>query len=297
MTAHDTVASLRRRTLLAGGAMALLLGVAPTSALAQDVSGELVILQWQGGTDAEMWKEIEAAFVAKNPGVTIRELVVTGQGECAARCAPRCWAAKSSTSSSTPGRPSAPSSSMPASCARSTSSGSSSAGSTSSSQSWKDLGSIDGATYGVTYTYGDRSGDLVQARPHLEKAGIEPPKTWDEFLASFDKLKAAGYATPVAIGAKYWAHAEWFETLLLRTAGVETAAKLAAHEIPWTDPTRQDGAQEVCRDAQGRLLRHARGDARQRLGRTPPTRSSRPTSRTTCSSACGSTPAPRTTTA
>ena len=26
------------------------------------------------------------------------------------------------------------------------------------------------------------------------------------------------------------------KSLLLRTAGVETAAKLAAHEIPWTDP-------------------------------------------------------------
>ena len=87
----------------------------------------------------------------------------------------------------------------------------------------------------MTYTYGDRSG--IWYKPgHFEKAGIEPPKTWDEFLASFDKLKAAGYATPVAIGAKYWSHTEWFESLLLRTAGVETAAKLAAHEIPWTDP-------------------------------------------------------------
>ena len=31
-------------------------------------------------------------------------------------------------------------------------------------------------------------------------------------------------------------HGEMFETLLLRTAGVETASALAAHEIPWTDP-------------------------------------------------------------
>jgi ABC-type glycerol-3-phosphate transport system substrate-binding protein len=101
--------------------------------------------------------------------------------------------------------------------------------------SWKSLGSVDGSVYGVTYTYGDRSG--IWYKPaHFEKAGIEPPKTWDEFIASFDKLKAAGYATPVAIGAKYWSHTEWFESLLLRTAGVETAAKLAAHEIPWTDP-------------------------------------------------------------
>ena len=70
----------------------------------------------------------------------------------------------------------------------------------------------------------------------MEKAGIEAPATWEDFIASFDKLKAAGYPVPVAIGAKYWSHTEWFESLLLRTAGVETASKLAAHEIPWTDP-------------------------------------------------------------
>ena len=81
MTAHTSAATVRRRTLLAGAAMALLLGIAPSSALAQDVSGELVILQWQGGTEAEMWKKVEEAFMAKHPGVTVRELVVTGQGD------------------------------------------------------------------------------------------------------------------------------------------------------------------------------------------------------------------------
>jgi multiple sugar transport system substrate-binding protein len=102
-------------------------------------------------------------------------------------------------------------------------------------ESWKNLGAIDGSAYGVTYTYGDRSG--IWYKPsHMEKAGIEPPQTWEEFIASFDALKAAGYVTPVAIGAKYWSQTEWFESLLLRTAGVETASKLAAHEIPWTDP-------------------------------------------------------------
>ena len=81
MTAQTSAATVRRRTLLAGAAMALLLGIAPSSAFAQDISGELVILQWQGGTEAEMWKKLEEAFVAKHPGVTVRELVVTGQGD------------------------------------------------------------------------------------------------------------------------------------------------------------------------------------------------------------------------
>ena len=69
----------RRRAILAGVGFAALIAAVP--AFAQDLSGELVILQWQGGTDAEMWQKLEEDFVAKNPGVTIRELVVTGQGD------------------------------------------------------------------------------------------------------------------------------------------------------------------------------------------------------------------------
>ncbi len=70
---------IRRRSVLAGVAMATLLVAAP--ALAQDLSGELVVLQWQGGTDGEMWQKLEADFAAKHPGVSVRELVVTGQGD------------------------------------------------------------------------------------------------------------------------------------------------------------------------------------------------------------------------
>lgn len=103
-------------------------------------------------------------------------------------------------------------------------------------QSWRDLGSDEGKTYGVTYTYGDRSG--LWFRPDtLAKAGLTGvPPTWDEFLASFKPLQDAGFASPVAVPGKYWAHAEYFETLLARTAGVEFMAKLATHEVPWTDP-------------------------------------------------------------
>jgi ABC-type glycerol-3-phosphate transport system substrate-binding protein len=235
-------AGVSRRTILASAALGLMLASSP--AFAQDVSGELVIMQWQGGVEADLWKDLEAAFVAKNPGVTIRELVMTGQGDMRGpmrtallggevvdliintwpafraelndagilRPIDEQWAANDWDSKL--------------------------------NESWKTLGQIDGVTYGLTYTYGDRSG--VWYKPgHLEKAGIaEPPKTWEEFIASFDKLKAAGYATPVAIGAKYWSHTEWFESLLLRTAGVETAAALAAHDIPWTDPAVKTALQK-----------------------------------------------------
>ena len=234
MTTTSGIASgIRRRSLMAAVSIAALLSFAP-AALAQDLSGELVILHWQGGTDAEMWKKVEDAFIASHPGVTIRELNITAQGD--ARGGIRTAILGGEVVDIIINT-------WPAFRAELADAGvlrpideqwASFGWDQKLSQSWKDLGAIGGVTYGLTYTYGDRSG-IWYKTSHMEKAGIEPPKTWEEFLASFDKLKAAGYATPVAVGAKYWSHAEWFESLLLRTAGVETAAKLAAHEIPWTD--------------------------------------------------------------
>ncbi len=228
-----TTSAIARRTLLSGVALAALLSFgAPV--LAQDASGELVILQWQGGTDGELWKALEADFMAKNPGVTVREVALTVQGDARGpmrtallggekvdliintwpafraeladagviRPIDEEWAAKGWDSAL--------------------------------DASWKALGQTGDATYGVTYTYGDRSA-IWYKTSQLEEAGVTPPKTWDEFIAAIETLKGAGYATPIAMPAKYWAHGEWFETLLLRTGGVEAAAKLAAHEIPWTD--------------------------------------------------------------
>lgn len=224
---------LLRRTLLATAAAAALVGVAMPG-WAQDLSGELVILQWQGGVDGELWKKLEEDFTAKNPGVTVRELVVTGQGDMRGPMRTALLGGE---------KVDIIINTWPAFRAELNDAGLlrpiddlwASAGLDSQlDQSWRDLSSTDGVTYGVTYTYGDRSA-IWYKTAHLEKAGVTPPKTWDEFLASIEALKAAGFAAPIAMPAKYWAHGEWFETLLLRTGGVEAAAKLAAHEIPWTD--------------------------------------------------------------
>ncbi len=221
-----------RRSVIAAAGLALLM--ASTPGWAQDLSGELVILQWQGGTDAEMWQKLEADFTAKNPGVTVRELVVTGQGDMRGPMRTALLGGE---------KVDIIINTWPAFRAELADAGIlrpiddlwASAGLDSVlDQSWRDLGSTAGVTYGVNYTYGDRSA-IWYKKAHLEKAGIEPPKTWDEFLASIDKLKAAGFAAPIAMPAKYWAHGEWFETLLIRTGGLDAAAKLAAHEIPWTD--------------------------------------------------------------
>lgn len=222
-----------RRAVLAGLAASFLVGASP-AVLAQDLSGDIRILQWQGGSDGQLWKDLEADFVAKHPGVTISELTITAQGD--ARGGIRTallggekvdviintWPAfRKELADAGILRPI-------------------------DDQwgkygwdkvldpSWKSLGQIDGTTYAIQYTYGDRSGIWYKAS-QLEKAGVTPPKTWDEFVADIGKLKAAGFATPIAMPGKYWAHAEWFESLLLRTGGVEAATKLARHEIKWTD--------------------------------------------------------------
>lgn len=235
MTTTSGIASgIRRRSLWAAVSMAAMLSFAP-AALAQEVSGELVILNWIGGSEAEMLKELEAGFTAKYPNVTIREVAITAQGDARGgiRTALLSGEVVDVLINTWPAfRDELVGSGM----LRPIDEQWASFGWDSAlSQSWRDLGSTDGVTYGVQYTYGDRSGIWYKPE-HLEKAGIaEPPKTWEEFIASIETLKAAGFETPIPMPAKYWAHGEWFESLLLRIGGVEAAAKLAAHEIPWTD--------------------------------------------------------------
>jgi ABC-type glycerol-3-phosphate transport system substrate-binding protein len=227
--------TMRRRTILAG-VMFAALASASSTVLAQELSGELVILQWQTGTDGQMWQDLETKFTELNPGVTVREFQPAG-GQGDARGGMRTALLGGEVVDIIINT-------WPAFRAELVNSGilrpvdeqwAGFGWDDKLSQAWRDLGSIDGTTYGVTYTYGDRSA-IWYKTAQLEKAGITPPATWEEFLASFEALKAAGYPSPVVIPAKYWAHTEWFETLLLRTAGVDFAAQLASHQVPWTDP-------------------------------------------------------------
>lgn len=225
--------NLRRRSLLAGTFLTALTLSAPM-AFAQDLSGELVVLQWLGGSEGEMWKKLEEGFVANNPGVTVREVALTVQGDARGPMRTALLGGEQVDLIIN---------TWPAFRAELADAGviapiddiwGEHGWDSALDASWKTLSQTGGVTYGVTYTYGDRSG-IWYKTSQLEKAGVVPPKTWDEFLAAIETLKGAGYATPIAMPAKYWAHGEWFETLLLRTGGVEAAAKLAAHEIPWTD--------------------------------------------------------------
>jgi glucose/mannose transport system substrate-binding protein len=61
--------------------------------------------------------------------------------------------------------------------------------------------------------------DWIWANPAvLEKAGLQPPTTWDEFNTAADKLKAMGI-TPLAHGGQPWQDATVFEVVALGIGG------------------------------------------------------------------------------
>lgn len=221
------------RTLVFPAAVSLLLSGA-SSATAEDKQ-ELVVLQWLGGGEAQVWADLEAAFEKANPGLDVREIKIAAQSD--ARGGIRTALLGGVTADILINTwPSFRTELVEAGIVRPVDEQWDKFNwSARLSDSWRALGQVDGKTYGIAYTYGDRSG-IFYKPSHFEKAGISVPTTWEEFLQSFSKLKAAGYNTPVAMPAKSWAHGEWFETLLMRTAGIETVGKLARHEIKWTDP-------------------------------------------------------------
>lgn len=71
----------------------------------------------------------------------------------------------------------------------------------------------------------------------FEKAGVEPPKTYDELIDACEKIKAAGY-TPVACSAGTpWCLSMVAGYLCDRVGGPDNLTKIADHEMEWTDPS------------------------------------------------------------
>jgi len=54
----------------------------------------------------------------------------------------------------------------------------------------------------------------------LDELGIEPPQTWDEFVAALEKVKASG-KTAIAHGGQAWQEATVFDAVVLSTGGPE----------------------------------------------------------------------------
>ncbi|MEV0234957.1 extracellular solute-binding protein [Nonomuraea sp. NPDC050786] len=69
---------------------------------------------------------------------------------------------------------------------------------------WESAVSPDGSVYGVPLDMSTLA--LYYRTDLLEKAKIEPPKTWEELTAAIDKLKAAGVKKPFS---QDWGNLDW----------------------------------------------------------------------------------------
>ena len=113
------------------------------------------------------------------------------------------------------------------------------------SQAWIDLGTVDGLLYGIAGKANSKS--VMWYRPStFKELGLKEPKTWDELLAVMEAMKAAG-KTPFAGGGKDgWTYTDWFENILVRTAGPDKYDQLVTHQIPWTDPKVKETMERMC---------------------------------------------------
>ncbi|MHA6621342.1 ABC transporter substrate-binding protein [Pseudonocardia sp. DLS-67] len=74
-------------------------------------------------------------------------------------------------------------------------------------------------------------------RSAFEKWGIEPPTTWDGFIALCDDLKGRGvHPLTNGIGTTPWMASGWFDYLNLRINGAEYHRALLAGQRSFTDP-------------------------------------------------------------
>lgn len=103
-------------------------------------------------------------------------------------------------------------------------------------QTWIDLATVDGEVYGVWFTANNKSTVWYNADIY-DEAGASVPSDWDDFQDQLRLIRDSGYAG-LSLGADIgWPLTDWFENVYLQTAGPEMYDKLAAHEIPWTDPS------------------------------------------------------------
>lgn len=101
---------------------------------------------------------------------------------------------------------------------------------------WKELGTVEGQTYGVWFKAANKSTVWYNVKA-FEDAGVQPPTSWDELVTASQTLADSG-VTPFSVaGADGWTLTDWFENVYLTQAGPEMYDKLTNHEIPWTDPS------------------------------------------------------------
>jgi alpha-glucoside transport system substrate-binding protein len=111
-------------------------------------------------------------------------------------------------------------------------------------QSVADIATFDDQLYGVLFKSANKSLGWYNV-PVFEDAGVEPPETFEDLGTAADTIRASG-VTPYSVGgADGWTLTDLFENIYLRTAGAEMYDQLAAHEIPWTDPSVVEALEQM----------------------------------------------------
>jgi ABC-type glycerol-3-phosphate transport system substrate-binding protein len=101
---------------------------------------------------------------------------------------------------------------------------------------WRRLGSYEGTVYGVWFKAANKSLVWYDVAA-FERAGTVPP-TDLQGLVEVGRLLARSGRPAYAVSAREgWTLTDWFEDLYLRIAGPRRYELLAAHRIPWTDPS------------------------------------------------------------
>jgi ABC-type glycerol-3-phosphate transport system substrate-binding protein len=114
------------------------------------------------------------------------------------------------------------------------------------SESAVELGTIDGKLYSFLFKGANKSTVWYNV-PVFEDAGVEPPETWEDFLAAAETIKASGVPAYSIGGADGWTLTDLFENIYIRTAGPEKYDQLATHDIPWTDQSVKDALTEMAK--------------------------------------------------
>jgi ABC-type glycerol-3-phosphate transport system substrate-binding protein len=108
------------------------------------------------------------------------------------------------------------------------------------------LASYQGRLYGVWFKAANKS--LVWYRVSaFERLGVVPPRTLTGLVALADRFGRSGLRPFAVAGHDGWTLTDWFENLYLRTAGPQRYDALAAHRLPWTDPSVQQTLRLLCR--------------------------------------------------
>ncbi|MFS7878184.1 extracellular solute-binding protein [Streptomyces asiaticus] len=114
-----------------------------------------------------------------------------------------------------------------------------------------DAGAIDGKHYGIPMR-GMQPVILFYNKDVFERAGAQPPKSWDDLLKLIDTFKDKG-VTPFALaGTDAWTELMWVEYLVDRYGGAGVFQKIQSQGMAaWDDPAVLKAAQTV-RDLVGR---------------------------------------------